>query len=96
MTLLKGVGSAGVLDMAVGEENFVQSQIIGRQMFVNPVQLAAGIDCRRLFGRFVPDQRTILPLRGDRNNNRFKHRAFLVAAPGVVPWDDICSITPHL
>ena len=28
-----------------------QPQVIGRQLFVNPVQLTAGIDRRRLFGR---------------------------------------------
>ena len=96
MALLKGVGGAGVIDMAVGDENFLQPQVIGRQLFVNPVQLTAGIDRRRLFGRLTPDQRTILLVRGVRNNDRFQHRAFLAAAPGVAPWDDICPITPYL
>ena len=75
--------AAGMVQMAVGQEHLLERNIMLRNGFLEKLQIAAGIDHRRLHGSGAPQERAVLPERRHRHDKGlerqighvFRHKA---------------------
>jgi hypothetical protein len=68
-------GSASVVDVGVGEPDLFQLQTQSRHLFKQQVEVATGVDDRRLPGLVAPDQGTVLRKGGDGHSEVAEHGA---------------------
>src|SRR6185369_11926897 len=59
---------AGVIDMAMGDQDAGQRQAFGLQRLPDAIEIAARIDDRRLLGLFAPENGAVLFERSNRND----------------------------
>jgi hypothetical protein len=76
-----------MVDMAVGQPDFLDGDGSLRDRACDVRQIAARIDHDRALGRFAPQQRAVLLKRGDRNNQGFCF-AHGYTGPGTLERDE--------
>ena len=68
-------GAAGVVDMGVGQPDLFERKAQALHLAQHPVQVATGVDNRRVQRLVAPDQRAILLKRGDGDDEIAQHGA---------------------